>query len=409
MADTGLNPELGPLGAVLARVCFAVAVAASAMILIAGIMDPGIVKGAVHGRQTARNHDTAGAQMPLDEAAIRSLPSEVQALTHALLQHPDVWNSIIAPSSGAKRTGQEQSAGEEPIPPGLAPVLRSLQSRRDVAVRLDWSKPPYNIPDALRGLILFDPARPDALLINGHKFCRTCRIWRPPRASHDTGLDVCVLQHDHFCSLVGNAVGKYNHPVFAAAAVCAAASTAMALLLMLSHAVAGAAGAVRSVGFVGVLVTPSWPVAMLAVVLFLCGRPLFVMATPALTLLAGALAVLFGAVLLALLMAARAAGLPIHRWMDQQTVQSTSSCRQCGDSNRSCSEGNISSASAGEQPNRSGAAAPHADPCMGDSLTPRRGARHDGMQRQPEHDVSPPQDTERCSHSHAGGHAEHGF
>ncbi|KAI1638012.1 DHHC palmitoyltransferase-domain-containing protein [Biscogniauxia mediterranea] len=46
------------------------------------------------------------------------------------------------------------------------------------------------------------------------KFCKTCNIWRPPRAHHCRLCDNCVETQDHHCVWINNCVGRRNYRYF---------------------------------------------------------------------------------------------------------------------------------------------------------------------------------------------------
>lgn len=61
----------------------------------------------------------------------------------------------------------------------------------------------------------------------GWRECKTCEVYRPPRASHCSWCDSCVLEFDHHCNFLAVCVGARNRRSF----VCFLAATALLSLL----------------------------------------------------------------------------------------------------------------------------------------------------------------------------------
>jgi len=56
----------------------------------------------------------------------------------------------------------------------------------------------------------------DTVNDDGEKWCRTCKHWRPPKATHCTACGFCMLNYDHHCGVVGNCIARDNHRYFIA-------------------------------------------------------------------------------------------------------------------------------------------------------------------------------------------------
>jgi palmitoyltransferase ZDHHC9/14/18 len=46
------------------------------------------------------------------------------------------------------------------------------------------------------------------------KFCKSCNIWRPPRAHHCRVCDNCIETQDHHCVWLNNCIGRRNYRYF---------------------------------------------------------------------------------------------------------------------------------------------------------------------------------------------------
>ena len=63
------------------------------------------------------------------------------------------------------------------------------------------------------------------------KWCRTCHIFRPPRAAHCSECNVCVDRFDHHCPWMGQCIGRRNYRYFLGFVISCSALSAYTLTL----------------------------------------------------------------------------------------------------------------------------------------------------------------------------------
>jgi hypothetical protein len=108
--------------------------------------------------------------------------------------------------------------------PGILPRQGDYAQRYDHITKLHRQKEPSRQVDVVIRTV------PSKI-----KYCTTCNIYRPPRATHCGICENCVERFDHHCPWLGNCIGKRNYWLFYIFVISTASTNVIVLFTSALH------------------------------------------------------------------------------------------------------------------------------------------------------------------------------
>ena len=187
--------------------CAALLCASLISMALVNRLDPGIIPPSPTDDPIVETLDALLAERSAGEdRASAAASSEPATLPGGVRRDPITghYARLVAPEPGAGRYGGNDVADVETAAgPGADASGAATVHGARASAAWDWSR--------------------------CERYCRTCRVWRPPRAAHCRECGWCVERFDHHCGALGNCIGRGNHAWFVVF-LCSASCSTCALL-----------------------------------------------------------------------------------------------------------------------------------------------------------------------------------
>ncbi|KAJ1958205.1 Eukaryotic peptide chain release factor GTP-binding subunit [Linderina pennispora] len=182
--------------------------------MMASLSDPGIIPRNLDAI-SADSIGTSGSTMALPKNPEQGIFSGKVQIVESSKGTSDEWsNSSRNPLFAESQLPSMQYY--EKLPPPWVPVKAPGSNGAPLSVydpklptrgHRSMSDPSHRFPPITKEVRINDT-------VVRLKYCETCRIFRPPRASHCKYCDNCVENEDHHCIWLNNCVGRRNYRYF---------------------------------------------------------------------------------------------------------------------------------------------------------------------------------------------------